>query len=59
MEKKEYLKGVEAASINEQRVDEIEKLYNAVLPEILSKIISIAKETVFLMMVPEFFRMKR
>lgn len=47
MDKKEYLKEVESASINEKRVEKIEKLYNADLPETLKKIVSTAKETIF------------
>lgn len=47
MDKKEYLAKLEAVSIDAKKVEKIGELYSVDLPEILQKIISFAKETVF------------
>lgn len=47
MSKKEYLKEIEDTKINNTRVEEIEKIYDAKLNEMVKKIISLADEIDF------------
>lgn len=47
MNKEEYLDYIKTQKIDSSKVSKIQRLYNAILPEILKKIISASKETVF------------
>ena len=48
MEVKEYLNQLDKTGIDNEKVEKIQKIYNAKVPEIIKKIISGASETIFL-----------
>ena len=48
MEVKEYLNQLDKIAIDNEKVDKIQKIYGAKMPEIIQKIISGALETIFL-----------
>ena len=47
MTKKEYMEQLPGKSIDAKKVEEIEAIYHAVLPELVKKIVSNADESIF------------